>query len=69
MRRIARSGGTTASEKLGQDIVLLAKFYESGEVSNELTDIFRKNRNTELGYVVGHEGGTVRAIVGPRKNF
>ena len=38
MRRITRSGGTTASEKLGQDIVLLAKFYESGEVSNELTE-------------------------------
>ena len=43
------------SEKLGQDIVLLAKFYEPGEVSNELTDTFHKNRNTELGYVVGHK--------------
>ena len=48
LRRITRSGGTTASEKLAQDIVLLVKFYESGEVSQGLTDIFQKVRNTEL---------------------
>ena len=37
---------------------MLAKFYESGEVSNELANIFH-NRNTELGYVVGHEADNI----------
>ena len=55
MRRITRSGGTTASEKLAQDIVLLVKFYECGEVSLGLTDIFQKVRNTELSYVLDRE--------------
>ena len=55
MRRITRSGGTTASEKLAQDILLLVKFYESGEVSQGFTDIFQKVRNTELSYVLDRE--------------
>ena len=55
LRRITRSGGTTTSEKLAQDIVLLVKFYESGEVSQGLTDIFQKVRNTELSYVLDRE--------------
>lgn len=59
MRRITRSGGTTAPEKLGQDIVLLAKFYESGEVSNELTNIFHKNRNAELSHVAEQEADNI----------
>ena len=55
IRRITRSGGTTASEKLAQDIVLLVKFYECSEVSQGLMDIFQKVRNTELSYVLGCE--------------
>ena len=55
MRRITRSGGTTASEKLAQDIVLLVKFYECGEVNQGLMDIFQKVRNTELSYVLDRE--------------
>ena len=53
LRRITRSGGTTASEKLAQVIVLLVKFYECGEVS--LTDIFQKIRNKELSYILDRE--------------
>ena len=41
--------------KLAQDIVLLVKFYECGEVSQELMDIFQKVRNTELNYVLNRE--------------
>ena len=42
MRRITRSGGTTASKKLAQDIVLLVKFCECGEVSQGLRIYFRR---------------------------
>ena len=59
LRRITRSGGTTASEKLAQDIVLLVKFYECGEVSQGLTDILQKVRNTELSYVLNRENDNV----------
>ncbi|CAB3987683.1 Hypothetical predicted protein [Paramuricea clavata] len=52
-RRITRTRGTSASEKLAQDIVLLVKFYESGEGSQALKDIFRKVRNTDCSYALG----------------
>jgi hypothetical protein len=52
-RRITRTRGTSASEKLAQDIVLLVKFYESGEGSQALKDIFRKVRNTDCSYSLG----------------
>ena len=55
IRRITRSGGTTASEKLAQDIVLLVKFYECSELSQGLMDIFQKVRNSELNYVLDCE--------------
>ena len=42
-------------EKLAQDIVLLVKFYECGKVTQGLTDIFQKVRNTELSYVLDCE--------------
>ncbi|CAB4012125.1 Hypothetical predicted protein [Paramuricea clavata] len=52
-RRITRTRGTSASEKLAQDIVVLVKFYESGEGSQALKDIFRKVRNTDCSYALG----------------
>ena len=42
-------------EKLAQDIVLLVKFYECGEVTHGLTDTFQKVRNTDLSYVLNRE--------------
>ena len=54
MRRITRTGGTSASEKLAQDIVLLVKFYESGEATRELKDIFHKVRITDFSHALGH---------------
>ncbi len=54
MRRITRTGGTSASEKLAQDIVLLVKFYECGEATQELKDIFRKVRITDFSHALGH---------------
>ena len=44
LRRITRSGGMMASEWLAKEIVLLVKFYECGEVSQGLTDLFQKVR-------------------------
>ncbi len=54
MRRITRTGGTSASEKLAQDIVLLVKFYECGEATRELKDIFHKVRITDFSHALGH---------------
>ena len=43
-RRITRTGGRTAAEKIATDIVILAKYGSSGELSDELLEIFQKSR-------------------------
>ena len=52
-RRNTRTGGRTTVEKFVTDITILAKFASSGELSQELADIFQKPRTVEnnLAYV------------------
>ena len=43
-RRITRTGGRTAAEKIATDIVILTKYGSSGELSDELLEIFQKSK-------------------------
>ena len=43
MRRINRSGGKTANEKLAGDIIALAKFHSAREVTLEFYDMFKRS--------------------------
>ncbi len=43
LRRITRSGGKSANEKLASDIVALVKYCCSGETAAEINDMFKKS--------------------------